>query len=74
MKRIEDGYVLSTGKEFYANNGIIGIREGSCLFDGSDGSIDEKKLTSEEMVEIADYMIDVWRLYREGYREEWQTV
>lgn len=70
-----DTYELSTGREIYANCGIIGLAsdddEPDTIYDGYDGSIyyhhqrlsGGNVLTDAERVEIAVFMIDLWRDY-----------
>lgn len=77
MERIDDTYRISTGKEFYANRGILGLNIeedkvfGSYLYDGydgfnwTDGSKNSLELTQEERKEIADYMINLWKQWGE---------
>lgn len=69
MKRTDNGYVLSTGKELDANFGIVGLSpDEDRLYEGYDGWLDEfvvDKLTREEKQEIADYMIDLWTQYKD---------
>ena len=77
MKKTDNGYVFdSTGREFYAN-GYIGAMES---FEGSvdiargydgyinleteDGDIDD--LSVVEKMELADYMINLWTLYKKA--------
>jgi hypothetical protein len=66
MKTTGDTIVLDSGKEIYANNGVIGIDSDFNLYSGSDGVILDHKwydpsigndLTPEEVVEIADFII-----------------
>jgi hypothetical protein len=73
-----DHYVLSTGREFHANLGIIGIAQqsedntGYCrvhgyeLGEGLDSSLDadEQTWTLAEKEELADYMIEQWQSFR----------
>jgi hypothetical protein len=65
----KDTYVLSSGREFYANRGILGIapREGE-LYEGYDGGvyIDEpgEEWTADEKRELADYMIALWSQWK----------
>lgn len=78
MRKIDKGYVFdSTGREFYAN-GYIGAMES---FEGSvdiaqgydgyvnveteDGDIEDLSVT--EKLELADYMIKLWTLYKITY-------
>lgn len=39
MENIKDGFILSTGKKFYANQSIIGIDPELNLSEGYDGGI-----------------------------------
>lgn len=66
-------YTLSTGKTFYANNGILGLSiEGDGLYEGYDsgvhvdetsppGPVDEQQFTPREKQEIAIVMIKRWQ-------------
>lgn len=74
MKRLDDGqhYQLSTGRKFYAHNGIIGIGEpddpsfdSGQLFEGYDGYIE----TVERDYDDAGKRIEVSRWTREERRE-----
>ena len=77
---------LSSGREFYANNDIIGIDPDLVPFHGYDGTLpaitrpdwmdneewaDEDKLSPTEQIELADEMLRRWSLFRE--RAERQT-
>jgi hypothetical protein len=61
-------YVLSTGKIVSCNMGILGISEfnGSIqLFEGYDSDLyEERDLTKEEKLELADYAIALWNKYK----------
>lgn len=59
MEYINDEYVLSNGRMFYANCGIVGISSDGKIFNGYDGGIHEE-FTKEEKKEICDYMISLW--------------
>lgn len=65
-----DTYVLSTGREFYANNGIIGLGpadddEPSEGYDGGISTVDyEDGWTAAECVELADAMIARWQAWK----------
>lgn len=67
-----DTYVLSTGREFYANRGLISINELGEIAEGYDGGIqlecewDEEfqPWTKDERREFADYMIRLWTQFR----------
>jgi len=73
MKIDGDKVTFSTGKERIANCGIIGISERHLeVTDGYDSGFhnddwydDEQKLTKEEQIELADYMIGVWNKFKE---------
>jgi len=69
MEKTDDSYfVLSTGKQIYAYDGVIGLNEEMEYihngYDGSDCIIGDEYSSSEftpaEIVEICDYMIDLW--------------
>lgn len=60
-------FELSSGRRIYANRLIVGLspRE-SDIFEGYDGSLPlGAKFTHEEMCEIADYMIELWKKRKE---------
>ena len=66
---IKSDYVIfSTGKEVYANRGIIGLSpkdEGGWeVSEGYDGGIDHEKLTKNECTELADFMIALWQQFK----------
>lgn len=69
MKVDEDNIILSTGKEFYANNGLIGIgrdEKGRIEISGGyDQMVDYGDRPSifshQEKLEIFEYMIILWR-------------
>ena len=69
MKLIEpDKYELSTGRQFYANRGILGLgtRPGSddwSVFEGYDGGVDVDGWNPAEYQELADHMIEQWRIF-----------
>lgn len=77
MKYIgKNKFILSSGKEIYANNGIIGISEDSLgIYHGYDGDIfypleewekeEEKKpyLNTSELKEICLYMENLWKRF-----------
>lgn len=72
MKYIgHDKYLMESGREFYANNGLIGLCPESLDKDdwipseGYDGHIFEaREFTKEERVEMADFMIKQWELWK----------
>ncbi len=68
----DDHYTLSTGRKFYANNGILGLGPelDDLLSEGYDGTVwedderrdpDYKTFTKAERREIAAAMIDRWK-------------
>ena len=71
-------YELSTGKRFYANDGILGLGvggggEGGSMFNGYDGTCEywyETVFTREERHEIATEMIHRWMKWSITKREE----
>lgn len=70
---MSDRIRLSTGREIYANRGILGLTldEPGTLFQGYDGVVyvvdgdgsepAEEALTSAEKAELATRMVAVWR-------------
>lgn len=67
-----DFYTLSTGREFYANHGVIGMGAfkrsefgifALCLSEGADGGIDTEDFSTREQLEVANYIIKQWLLY-----------
>lgn len=64
----DDEYELSSGRRFYAHQGIIGIAPNDAtLFDGYDGFLEESiALKPKEKHEIADFMIKLWTEYKAG--------
>lgn len=61
-----DEYILSTGRKFYANNGIVGISPDLRIYEGYDGGPDDKNWSPEERRELADFMIGLWQRYKEA--------
>lgn len=67
-----DTYRLSTGREFYANCGLIGIGDQESgyqsnvfeISEGYDGHVDTDTWTMAEKVELADYMIAQWAKFK----------
>lgn len=55
----------TTGKEIYANCGIVGISPSGSLSEGYDGGVDVESLTIEEKIELADYMISLWTKFKQ---------
>ena len=66
MKRDKDGYTLSTGRHFYANNGILGMDESLFVSQGYDGGVGQDEwnargpFTLVEREEIAKFMVELW--------------
>lgn len=74
MKIEDDDVIFSTGKKRYANNGIIGLSPEGEVTEGYDGGFwqpeeseyrDDDALTPAERVELADYMIERWKTFRD---------
>ena len=84
MKRLDhDTYVLSSGKEIYANNGIIGLAEFSpstvdeygdkrdpfYIAEGYDSGLGGiATFTAEELMEIGQFMVEQWKTYVDELR------
>jgi hypothetical protein len=73
MKLTDNYYTLSSGRKFYANNGVIGMSEFVededfgwmlDLSEGYDGGINTDEFSKEELLEIADFMILQWQRYK----------
>ncbi len=65
MKVDGDDLIFNTGRKVYANNGIVGINEQLRISEGYDGGFEENRLTEEERLELAAYMIDLWGKWRD---------
>lgn len=74
------GFVLSSGREIYANRGLLSINEDGDVHEGYDGEIEnaepvdpadvelygcDPQLTQAERAEIADYVCALWRAWAE---------
>ena len=57
-------FLLSNGSRFPANCHIIGISPSMVLYEGYDREL-SCDFTNEEKNEIADYMISLWKKYKE---------
>lgn len=68
-------YELSTGRKFYANNGLISISYTGEIAEGYDGDIRlegsyydgvnlSQAWTDAEKVELANYMIGLWEAFK----------
>lgn len=69
MENYGDKYVLSSGREFYANLGILGIDPRGDVSEGYDGGLYPERgggaddFTPEERREIADFAIAAWEKF-----------
>jgi hypothetical protein len=74
MKRIDsDHYVLTTGREIFANCGFVGINARLELSHGYDGDIETfNPLTVAERYELAIYMIRLWLEYASNHIPQFQ--
>ena len=67
-----DDYELSTGRRFNASlGGYIGLSadgSASSFATGADGGEDVGKWTEAERHELADFMIGLWTVWRDGDR------
>lgn len=62
MKVERSKVVLSSGRKFDANDGILGMSNAMELTEGYDGRVyDEREFTPDERKEIADHMIGLWQ-------------
>ena len=59
--------IFLTGKNLYANRGIIGLSPTLELTEGYDGEIEAQEFSSEECIELADYMIKKWSEFKAMY-------
>lgn len=76
MKIDHDHVVFNTGKERYANGGIIGINDRLEIYGGYDGSFyidaaddeswreEEDILSPQELIELAEHMIWMWSEFK----------
>lgn len=64
----KDGFVLSSGRHIYANNGIIGLNSNAETYGGYDGLLEDifNPFTREERAELAEHMIRKWQAYGEA--------
>ena len=69
MKSTSEGFILSNGKEFYANCSILGINDALDISYGYDGGVCDE-FTKEERQEIAKYMIGLWKKFAKDDSEE----
>ncbi len=72
MERFGERYRLSTGREFGANDGILGLGPDG-VYQGYDGIVfleamdeyDEPSWTLAERRELSNYMIERWTIWRD---------
>lgn len=74
MTRDGDRLMLASGRQFYANSGILGLSDKLAITEGYDGGVREDRhrdadvdedvdmpFTVEERAEIAAYMVALWQ-------------
>lgn len=67
MKVLQDMFEFSTGRQFYANNNIVGLAPGSDRpSEGYDGGVDSEEWTAEERRELAEFMAGLWKAWGEA--------
>jgi hypothetical protein len=59
----DDGVSLSSGANFYANIGIIGISPEGKVYEGYDGGVETENFTAAQRQELALFMIDQWKRF-----------
>ena len=65
MKTDGDKFTLEcTGKEHYANDGIIGLSPNGGTYTGYDDNLAAKQWTIEEQIELAEHMIQRWQTFK----------
>lgn len=75
MKIEGDTIIFTSGRKRDANNGIIGIGADMDVSEGYDGGFytgpdgeewhnEEDRLTKEDLLELAEYMIDQWTKFK----------
>ena len=62
---------FTSGNVLYANRKIVGLCQPESggewvVYDGFDGQTDQKFLSKEDKGELADYMISLWKQFKEG--------
>ena len=81
MKIEGDYLIFSKRRSFYANGGIVGLdpdleitygydRGFRPIQDDAGSPVDEYTMTKAEAVELADYMIEQWKAFREKWAKE----
>ena len=66
MKRVAHDYLeFASGRRFYAYGGMLSLGEGTEACYGYDGGLyeDGAPFTHEERLEIAHYMMELWRAW-----------
>ncbi len=67
MKIEGDDVIFDSGKKLDANGGIIGLNQRLEAYGGYDQDLDwggsDELLTPDERMELAEYMIALWRRY-----------
>lgn len=67
VRVLGDTVTLSTGREFYANWGTIGIGGDGCgVSEGADGGVETGDWGKEDRRELAAFMIAAWQRFAEG--------
>lgn len=70
-------YILNSGKEYYADDGIVGLGSNWSVLHGGAESFEEIRngendafaiLEPEEAVEIAEYMIEQWKQFKRHWK------
>lgn len=69
-----DALVFTSGRTAYAHRGVVGLTADLAASHGWDGGIwpygnDEQNLTKEDLLELADYMVERWMAFRETVGE-----
>jgi len=71
MKIDGDKVIFSSGRKAYSNGGIIGLSPDGDIYEGYDGyfhlkmnSEEDDSLTKDELIDLADYMIERWKEFR----------
>lgn len=57
-------YEFTTGTKLRANCGYIGLNPFFTISEGYDGEMDADNFTRLEMIEMAEYMIELWREFK----------
>jgi len=69
MKIDNNAIRFSSGRQWYANRGIIGLAKESdghwAVTEGYEGGLHDDLLTPVEKIELGDYMIGLWQEFRQ---------